>query len=378
MTEQNNLREVAADDDSTPESKPPPTQSERSAVRERLRNRQKRMILMVVVPALVVTAAVYAYLHAGRHVVTDNAYVQGHIVNITAEVSGVINRVGAEEYQHVNAGDELLRIEDRTYRIAVDRADATLAEIRSEIEADKLAYRGALTEIAMYETSLRFAQAQFARQVGLRDANLGTLQDLDTAKYNLDTAQQQIEVAQQKAASLLARLNGNADIPVADHPRYREADAALAQAALDLEHTIVAAPADGVVINRPEPGDYVEPGKPMMALVADRNLWIEANFKETQLTHVREGQQAEIRIDTYPGSIWHGRVESISEATGAQFALLPPQNATGNWVKIVQRIPVRIAIEQTQELPALRLGMSSTISIDTGYVRSWRDLVPGQ
>jgi membrane fusion protein (multidrug efflux system) len=163
---------------------------------------------------------------------------------------------------------------------------------------------------------------------------------------------------------------------VSEHPRYRQAQAELDQARLDVSHTVLRAPFAGVATHRPEPGDYVQEGEPVMAVVADEGMWVEANFKETQLTHVRTGQPVEIRVDTYPGRLWHGRVESISEATGAEFALLPPQNATGNWVKIVQRIPVRVAIDDTHGLPPLRLGMSSTVTVDTGHVRSWRDLVP--
>jgi len=377
MSDTNNLREVAPEQHPAPDTpQANPGNQPSTAAPSQARKGSRRFLLMTVLPTVVVATALYAYLQAGGQVSTDNAYVKGHIINLAPEVSGAIIEVGAREYQHIPAGAELIHLNDRTYRISRQRAQANLDRTRSEIDADKLAYQQAVAEIELYRTSLEFAKAQYARQVGLRDADLGTRQDLDTARFNRDTAKQQIEVARQQAASLLARLNGNADIPVGEHPRYLEASAELAQAELNLEHTIIRAPIGGVVTNRPEPGDYVEQGVPVLAVVADTDLWIEANFKETQLTHVREGQSAEVRIDAYPGKLWHGSVQNISEATGAEFALLPPQNATGNWVKIVQRIPVRIAIEDTSDLPPLRLGMSSTVTVDTGYTRTWRDLTP--
>jgi membrane fusion protein (multidrug efflux system) len=337
-----------------------------------------RALLLVVVPLLIVAGAVFAYLQAGRYVSTDNAYVKAHIVNIAAEVSGSIAQVQVEENDRVSAGMTLLKLREATFRIAFERAQAMLSQVESEVAADRQAYRQALAEIDLHQATAEFARAQFARQEGLRSASLGTVEALDTARYALDSALQQIEVAQQEAATLLARLHGSAEAPVAEHPRYRQALAELQQAGLDLERTDVRAPFSGMVTMRPEPGDYVELGQPIMAIVADEGMWIEANFKETQLTFIQPGQQAEIEIDTYPGRRWRGKVQSISEATGAEFALLPPQNATGNWVKVVQRIPVRIAIESQQGMPALRAGMSSTVTVDTRHQRTWRDLLPGR
>ncbi len=342
------------------------------------RRRLTRGILLVVVPVLIVAGALFAYVHAGRYVSTDNAYVKAHIVNIAAEVSGTIAEVLVEENDRLGAGTPLLRLRQAPFRIALQRAEATLAQAESEVTADQQAYRQALAEIALHQAAADFARAQYARQEGLRKSNLGTLEALDTAKYTLDAAEQEIAVAQQQAATLLARLNGNADAPVTEHPRYRQALAELQQARLDLQHAEVHAPFSGVVTQRPEPGDYVERGQPIMAIVADQGMWVEANFKETQLTFIEPGQPAEIKIDSYPGRRWRGRVASISEATGAEFALLPPQNATGNWVKVVQRIPVRIEIEPGAGMPRLRAGMSSTVTVDTRHDRTWRDLLPGR
>ncbi len=336
----------------------------------------RRTILMIVLPAIAVAAGLNAWVHAGRLVATENAYVKSHVVNIAPEVSGAIQSVLVEEHQHVKAGTTLYQLRDDSFRIAVSRAEAALAQAGIQIAADQQAYHRALAQIDELQTSVDYAKTQHARQASLRQRNLGSAEDLDTAAYALASAEQQIAVAKQEAATLLARLAGDVDAPVEWYPAYQAALAERSQALLDLERTAIKAPFDGVVINRPEPGDYAERGITTMALVADSNMWIEANFKETQLTYLREGQSATVSIDTYPGQVWRGSVHSVSEATGAEFALLPPQNATGNWVKIVQRVPVRIALEQSQDAPPLRAGMSSEVTVDTGHARAWRDLLP--
>ena len=202
------------------------------------------------------------------------------------------------------------------------------------------------------------------------------MSDLDDARHRLETTQKQVEVARQRADKILIDLGGDPNIPIEAHPRYRQAAASRAQAALDLEHCVVKAPFAGVVSKKPEIGTYVERGAPVMSLVADSAVWVEANFKETQLTHLRPGQSATIEVDTYPGRKWHGRVQSISEATGSEFAVLPAQNATGNWVKVVQRVAVRIALPHDPADPPLRAGMSATVTVDTEHHRSVGDLLP--
>lgn len=336
----------------------------------------RRFVLLAVAPSLVLTGAAALYLQTGRVVSTENAYVKSHLVNVAPEVSGRIARVAVEENQRVDQGQLLFEIDAATFQIAVARARAAMEDARSQVTADKAAYRSALSEIRLHRTTTDYARSRLQRQRGLYEANMGTVENLDTAEYDLANALRQVEVAERKAATLLARLQGDADIPVEQHPAFLEARALHEQAQLDAQHAIVTAPFAGVVTNRPEPGEYVERGVPVLAVVSDDNMWVEANFKETQLTHMRVGQPVAIKIDAYPGYQWQGLVESMSEATGAEFALLPPQNATGNWVKIVQRLPVRIAIEQTSDAPPLRVGMSSTVSVDTAYQRSWRDLRP--
>lgn len=341
------------------------------------RRRLQRLVLMGLVPTVILAAALFAYLQAGRYVSTDNAYVKGHVVNIAPEIAGPIAEVAVDEYEKVERSALLFRLRDEPYRIALARAEAALSQAASDINADRQAYQRALAEIAQFQATTDYARTQYERQVRLRRSNLGSAEDLDTANYALETALKQVEVARKEAATLLARLNGDSEAPVEVHPRHLAAQAEHRQALLDLERTQVRAPFAGVVTNRPEPGDYAERGRTVMALVADEGMWIEANFKETQLTHITVGQPVRIEVDTYPGLHWDGSVLSLSEATGAEFALLPPQNATGNWVKIVQRIPVRIAIAPHSGQPPLRAGMSTVVTVDTGHIRSWRELLRG-
>ena len=192
---------------------------------------------------------------------------------------------------------------------------------------------------------------------------------VDAARHDRDTAAQQIAITREALEQLAAQLGGRPGTPLEEHPLYKESQAALDDALLNLEHTEVRAPFSGVAQKKPQQGQYVRTGEPVMAVVADRGMWIEANYKETDLTHVRPGQPVDIRVDTYPGRHWRGTVQSLSQTSGSEFSLLPPQNATGNWVKVVQRIPVRIAIQFQETAPPLRAGMSTVVEIDTGYHR---------
>ncbi|MDA0978430.1 MAG: HlyD family secretion protein [Proteobacteria bacterium] len=338
----------------------------------------RRLLMLVAIPALAVAAGLAVYVNTGRLVSTENAYIKSHIVNISAEVSGTIVAVPVEENQRVEKGDVLFRLDDAPFKLAVNQASARLAQVESELARDKLAYRAAVSEIALYQSTVDYAATQLARQQGLVDASLGRQEDLDTALYELNNARRRVTVASEKAETLLAVLRGDPDIQAAAHPAWQVARAQLEQAELDLKRAVVRAPFNGVVTNRPEPGDYVDRGALITAVVADQDMWVEANFKETQMTRIREGQPVQFEIDAYPGTRWQGAVDSISRTTGAEFALLPPQNATGNWVKIVQRVPVRIRIEDSHEQFELRAGMSCSVTVDTGYQRHWRDLLPGR
>jgi membrane fusion protein (multidrug efflux system) len=344
--------------------------------RRRRPSRTKRILLLFGLPALVVFGASYVYVAGGRYVDTDNAYVKADKAIISAQVSGKIVAVDVSENQRVATGAPLFRLDPAPFQLALEHADAVLAQTKSDIAALKVAYRQALAEIDLAKTNVAYAKIEQNRQTGLVAHEIGSVSDLDDARHRLETTQKQVEVARQRADKILIDLGGDPNIPIEAHPRYRQAAASRAQAALDLEHCVVKAPFAGVVSKKPEIGTYVERGAPVMSLVADSAVWVEANFKETQLTHLRPGQSATIEVDTYPGRKWHGRVQSISEATGSEFAVLPAQNATGNWVKVVQRVAVRIALPHDPADPPRRAGMSATVTVDTEHHRSVGDLLP--
>jgi membrane fusion protein, multidrug efflux system len=340
------------------------------------RSRWKRRLLLFGVPALVMLAAGYLYVQGGRYVGTNNAYVKADKAIVTAQVSGKIASVAVTENQRVEPGDTLFSLDPAPFQVALNRADAALAQTRNDVGAAKVAYQQALAEIELAQTNVEYAKITHTRQVGLVGRQIGAVSDLDDARHGLETALKQVQLAQQRAAKILIDLHGNPNIPIESHPRFLQAAADRDQAVLDLDHSVIKAPFAGIASKKPEIGTYVERGMPVMSLVADRNMWIEANFKETDLTYLRPDQAATIHVDTYPGLEWQGTVQSISEATGSEFAVLPAQNATGNWVKVVQRIAVRITIAQHDGDPPLRSGMSANVTVDTGHHRSAGELLP--
>jgi membrane fusion protein, multidrug efflux system len=334
------------------------------------RRHRLRRALLALGPLLVLVVGGYLWLTGGRYVGTDNAYLKADRVAICAQVSGPIAAVAVVENQHVAKGDLLFRLDPTPFEVALRKAEAELAKVGSDIAALKASYQAKTEELELAHSNLAFAQREFERQSALRERKVASAAQLDRAQHDFDVAQQHLAMLRQDQARLLAGLNGDPDIPLQEHPSWRAAGAARDAAALDLAHATVTAPFAGSVSNKPEPGHYVSAGVPVLSIVADDGVWIEANFKETDLTNVRPGQSAEVEIDTYPGRTWPAVVTSISQATQAEFSVLPAQNATGNWVKVVQRIPVRIAIQTEPGDPPLRAGMSTYVEIDTGEQRS--------
>lgn len=328
--------------------------------------RSIRWRLFAAGPILVAILGAVLYFTSGRYEETENAYVKANKVTIGAEVSGPIVAIAVRENQAVQKGDELFRIDATPFRIALERADAQLHSVQADIEGLKASYRQIQEQLRIAQTNSDFMQRELMRQAQLAKQHLTPQAKLDEAQHNLDNAKQQMAVIEQQEAQILAQLSGNVNIAATRHPRYLDAKAARDNAALNLQHAIIYAPFAGVATKVPQIGQYINVGSAVMSVVATDAMWIEANFTETDLTHVRSGQRVKIRIDTYPDREWQGSVQSIAQATGAEFSVLPPQNATANWVKVAQRIPVRIAIDTEPSDPPLRMGMTALVKIDTG------------
>ncbi|MSO55115.1 MAG: HlyD family secretion protein [Rhodospirillales bacterium] len=333
------------------------------------RRRWLAPFLLALGPIAVIVGGTYFYVASGRYVSTDNAYVRADKVSISAEITGRIAEVRIAENERVAAGHVLLQIDEEPFRIALTRVEAELRSTRADLEGLKAEYRRKREQLNLARATEAFAKREFDRQSTLAQTNIVSAARLDAARHELDIARQGIGVIEEESAEIRARLDGDADLPIDRQSRYRAIRSARDAAQLDLERTKVRAPFAGVVSKKPEPGQYVTVGTPIMSLISDQNMWIEANFKETDMTFVEPGQAVTVSIDTYPDKVWHGAVESISPGTGAEFAILPPQNATGNWVKIVQRIPVRIRVESDADSLPLRAGMSTVVEIDTGRTR---------
>jgi membrane fusion protein (multidrug efflux system) len=344
-----------------------------------IRRKVARALLLLGVPLAVAAIALYFYAQGGRHLETDNAYVKAHIVAVSAEVAGRVMEIAVKDNQPVAQGQLLFRIDPAPFETAVARARAQLANARTDVETLRAEHRVALADATEAEERIRFLTLQLERQGRLREKGMVREDAYDEARHNLEAARARLVSVQERAARALAGLGGDPRLRAENHPRVQEAQAALDAAALDLARTRVQAPAAGTVSNlRLQPGMNVARGVAAFSLIQAGEPWIEANFKETQLAGMRVGQEARVVADAYPGIEWRARVSAIAPATGAEFALLPPQNATGNWIKVVQRVPVLFAIDPaaaTQgERPALRAGMTVSVSIDTGRSRGLPDL----
>lgn len=338
-----------------------------------------RVALLVGLPAVAMAILLEVWLAGGRYVTAHNAYVKADIVTIGPEVDGRVARVLVADYQRVEAGQPLFEIDPEPFGIAIAAAEAEMVAVAREVAGLRALWRQGEAEMHAVHEDIRYLAALFERQRELVAQGAGTRAKLDEAGHALAAAERRLAVLQRKNAVVLAELGGALDSPVEGHPGYLAAAALRREAALALDRTLVAAPVAGVLSQvLVEVGEYIEAGDPAFALVATADPWIEVNLKEVDLTHVRVGQPATVVVDAYPDIVWPARVASISPATGAEFALLPPQNATGNWVKVVQRVPVRLELEDDGALRAaasLRSGMTVTAAIDTGRQRSFAGVV---
>jgi membrane fusion protein (multidrug efflux system) len=332
------------------------------------------LLIAILGPLTAAVVGGYYYLASGRIVTTDNAYVKADKIAVSAVVPGPVVEVLVEADQPVARDQVLFRIDPEFFELALGRAEAELARTKTQLEAMRAEYREATSELKEAEDRVQFYDAQRARQKQLADKGVGRAFVFEEADSNADAARARATAARQKMQRVLAQLGGDVDIKPEAHPLVREKMAARDRAKVELARTVVRAPVAGIVTNFDlQRGEYVSVGRVVFSLVGTEDTWVQANYKETELTYVKVGQTATVHVDTYPDHVWTARVTSISPATGSEFAILPPQNATGNWVKVVQRLAVRLRLEPQPDAPPLRAGMSVIAEIDTGHQRR----VPG-
>jgi membrane fusion protein (multidrug efflux system) len=326
-----------------------------------------RWPLMSLAVIAVVGGGAYFYLTGGRYQSTDDAYAQAATVSISSNVAGRVSEIEVRDNELVHRGATLFRLDDAPYRIAVSDAAAYLADARLQIESLKSTYRQRQVELRAARDTQAYAQQQYDRQTRLLTSGIASRAQFDQAGHALDAARQQVANVQQQIGVALANLGGDPNIAPEHHPLVAQAQAALDRAQLNLSYTVISAPTDGVVakVEQLQVGDTIAASAPVFALVSTRDVWIEANFKEVQLARMRPGQVATVKIDRYPGRAFSAKVTSLSPSTGSQFSLLPPENATGNWVKVVQRVPVRLQLTHVDAEFPLQAGLSADVTVDT-------------
>jgi membrane fusion protein (multidrug efflux system) len=354
-----------------------PRAKERSAAADnvrKLRRRQRVRGGLFALPPIVLVLGGYFYVTGGQVMSTDDAYVQAERVGISTDVSGIVQDVDVKDNQRVEAGQLLYRLGPRQFQIALDNATANLAQIALSIDAMKQDYKRMLSDVAAQQAQVDLDQTNFDRNAKLLKTATVSQAMFDQMRYTLDNDKSKLAALQQQVMVQLAKLGGNPDIAVADHPQYRQAQAQVDEAQRQLDHTAVKAPFAGIVTNVPAiaPGKYLAASTTAFFLVDTDHVWIDATPKETELTYVRPGQPVTVTVDTYPDVGWHGVVESVSPAAAQEFQLLPAQNTSGNWVKVVQRVPMRVRLDATdKKLPPLRAGMSVEVDVDTGHARGF-------
>jgi len=330
-----------------------------------------RPIMLIGVPALVIVGALIVWLQGGRYASTENAFVKADIAQIASEVVGRILEVRVRDHAVVAAGDVLVRLDPEPYRLALAKAEAEIDTARAAVEQLKVSLRETRAESKEAENRLVFLETQAKRQRDLSGRGVSAITRVEQADSDEQQQRDRLAMLQTRIARVEAALGGDPSQPTDRYAIVREKQALRDRAAFDLSFTEIKAPQAGTVVNfKLQLGEQVKAQTPLFSLVADRRPWLEANFKETDLTYVAVGQKATVVLDMYPDVTFDAEVESISPATGAEFAILPPQNASGNWVKVVQRLPVRLRLMERPGAPPLRAGMTAYVSIDTGRARS--------
>jgi membrane fusion protein (multidrug efflux system) len=345
-----------------------------AATPERTVTERLRRPLMFALPILAAALGAALYLAAEPYVSTDDAFVRAAKVTVNARVAGQAVEIAVRDNERVRQGQVLFRIDPEPYQIAVDQAEARLGSARLQIEALKTTFRQQQAELQSAKVSATFDEREYDRKKALVASDFTPRAVYERAETNFKVARQHIASIEQQIANTVVALNGNPDIDVDRHPTVRAAKAQLDRAKLDLSYAAVTAPDDGIVtrVDDLQVGGFVNAGAPVFSLLSSRRIWIEANFRETGLTHMRPGQEATIDVDAYPDRTFRAHIVSMSPGTGSDFSVLPPENATGNWVKVVQRLPVRLELDEVDPNRPLFSGISVTTRVDTGYRRTWR------
>jgi membrane fusion protein (multidrug efflux system) len=346
------------------------------------RRRWLRSVLMFGGVIIVAVGGLAFWLTGGRYVSTDDAFVDANKLLVSTDVSGLVLEVDVKEGQTVHKGDVLFKLDPKPFQIALQQTDSSVALTALNIKSMEQDYQRMLSDIEAQRAQVQLAETTLNRQNALLKIGGTAQQNVEQAQATLHTSQSQTASLEQQAQVQLAKLGGRIGGPLESHPEYLQAMAARDEAARQLEHTVVRAPFDGTVtqVSALQPGAMIVSSlaafvpTSAVGLVADGSKWITANLKETDLTYVHPGETVKITIDTFPDHEWHGTVLAIAPATGAQFSVLPSENSSGNWVKVVQRLPVRIAFDPSEDASVIRAGMSTNVEIDTHHKRNLSDL----
>ena len=338
----------------------------------------RRTLMFALLPVALIAGG-YLYVTGGAVMSTDNAYVQADTVGLSTDVSGIVTQILVHDNQKVAKGDILFKLDPLQFQLALDRAEAQVGNTRNDLIALQTSYRNMQAQVEQAQKDVDFNTVNFQRQEQLIANNFTPKATYDTARNTLQNSQQKLASLQQQLAGLAANLNGDPNAPIENHPRYKDAVAARDEAARQSAHTVVHAPFAGIVTNVPslQPGQYLAAAATAFNIVSTDHVWVQASPKETELTYVKPGQKAVVEVDTYPGQRWTGTVDSISPASASSFSLLPAENTSGNWVKVVQRIPMRVSVTNMPGKPQLRVGMSVELSVDTGHERGLPSFLTG-